>query len=77
VPPDDLARLPQRPPLLAGEREAIELFLRRADLSDARRAELAGLIAPMLAARMGVTPPDPVRFLEAVHQRGNAGAHGG
>jgi uncharacterized RDD family membrane protein YckC len=69
----ELEGLPQRPPLAPGERESLELFLRRADLAPARRAELAGTIAPMLARRMGMTVADPVRFLAAVHHRASGG----
>jgi uncharacterized RDD family membrane protein YckC len=66
---EELAGLPQRFPLSAWERETLEMFLRRADLTEARRDELAGIVAPALARRAGLTFRDPVRFLELVHHR--------
>jgi uncharacterized RDD family membrane protein YckC len=60
---------PQRPPLSAWERETLELYLRRVDLTPARREELAQTIAPVLAQRIGVTVKDPVRFLALLHHR--------
>jgi uncharacterized RDD family membrane protein YckC len=71
---DELAALPQRPPLSAWERETLELFLRRADLTDARREELAHMVAPVFAQRMGTWFEDPVRFLGLVHHRATAPA---
>lgn len=65
----ELEGLPQRPPLSAWERETLELFLRRTDLTDARREELALVIAPTIAARLGRSFKDPVRFLALVHHR--------
>lgn len=65
----ELAGLPHRPPLSAEEREAIELYLRRTNLSEARRIELAELVAPVLARRMNVPAADPVRFLGLLHER--------
>ena len=50
----ELDGFPQRPPLSAWERETLELFLRRTDLTAARRDELAQTIAPALAQRMGL-----------------------
>jgi uncharacterized RDD family membrane protein YckC len=67
--PGELEALPQRPALSAWERESLELFLRRSDLSPARRRELAEMVAPSLAARLGTAAPDPVRFLALVHHR--------
>ena len=66
---DELGALPHRPPLSADEADAIQLFLRRPHLSNERRTELAEMVAPALAARMHVTPTDPVRFLALVYQR--------
>jgi uncharacterized RDD family membrane protein YckC len=66
---EELAALPHRFPLSAWERETLEMFLRRADLTEARRDELAGIVAPALARRAGRTFRDPVRFLELVHHR--------
>ena len=69
--PAELDGFPQRPPLSAWERETLELYLRRVDLTAARREELAQMIAPALAQRMGITvqgsgpvpgaPPPPGR----------------
>jgi uncharacterized RDD family membrane protein YckC len=72
TPPPTAAELegfPQRPPLSAWERETLELYLRRVDLTAARREELALIIAPALAQRIGVTVKDPVRFLALLHHR--------
>lgn len=72
VPPaaaEELAELPHRPALSTEEREAIELYLRRANLSEARRLELAELVAPVLAKRLGVREGNPVRFLGLLHER--------
>ena len=72
TPPPTAAELegfPQRPPLSASERETLELYLRRVDLTAARREELAQMIAPVLAQRIGVTVKDPVRFLALLHPR--------
>jgi uncharacterized RDD family membrane protein YckC len=66
---DELNALPPRPPLTADELEAIELFLRRTHLSQQRRAELAEMVVPTLAQRMGLRPSDPIRFLGLLHQR--------
>jgi len=66
---EELARLPARPQLSAAEREALDLFVRRTDLLPARRTELAGTFAPVLARRLGVDVDDPVRFLAVVHHR--------
>jgi uncharacterized RDD family membrane protein YckC len=52
------------------ERAAIELFLRRrGELGHARSVELAGMVAPALAARFGVPLGDPIRFLALLHDR--------
>lgn len=65
----ELAAFPHRPPVAATELEALELFLRRPRLSAARAAELAQVVAPVLAARMGMRVGDPVRFLGLLHAR--------
>ena len=52
----ELDGFPQRPPLSAWERETLELFLRRADLTAARRDELAQMIAPAAGAAHGLQP---------------------
>jgi uncharacterized RDD family membrane protein YckC len=67
--PGELEALPMRLPLSADEREAIELYLRRSDLAPARRTELAQMVAPLLARRMGVPLGDPVRLLALCHLR--------
>ena len=67
--PDELGQLPHRPAVATDELEAIELFLRRSGLSDARRTELAEIVVPALAKRLNVTAGDPVRFLGLLHQR--------
>jgi hypothetical protein len=69
-----VAGFPPRPPLSLSERETLELFLRRTELTAARREELAETIAPALAERMGVKVQDPVRFLALVHHRATSGA---
>jgi uncharacterized RDD family membrane protein YckC len=66
---EELDALPPRPALTPAEREAIDLFLRRRDLSAARRRELADMLAPRLAARLAVGVSDPVRFLGLLHER--------
>jgi uncharacterized RDD family membrane protein YckC len=66
---DELGALPHRLPLSPDELDAIELFLRRGQLSDARRLELAELVAPTLARRLGVRAGDPVRLLGLLYQR--------
>jgi uncharacterized RDD family membrane protein YckC len=74
--PGELEALPHAPSLSPAERESLELFLRRRDLSPARRAELAELVAPLLARRHGVTAADPVRYLALLHARAQAGGAG-
>jgi uncharacterized RDD family membrane protein YckC len=67
--PGELEALPARPPLSADELEALELFLRRGDLSPPRRLELAEMTAGIFARRMGVLSGDPVRFLGLLYER--------
>jgi len=68
--PVELEVLPSRPPLAAEEFEAVELYLRRLGmLSPAREAELAGMVAPIFAKRMGVRVQDGTRFLGLLHYR--------
>jgi len=74
--PRELAELPDEVVLDAEERNALELFLRRRGrLGLAREQELALMIAPGLAARLGVPPPrDPARMLALIYDRAvNAG----
>jgi hypothetical protein len=70
----ELEALPDRVALSAAEREALELFLRRRDLAPARRLELAEMLSPHLARRLGVAAPDPARFLALVYERASARA---
>ncbi len=66
----ELRALPQRLPLSGEELDAIELFLRRAGkLSRAREAELAELVAPLYARRLGLRYRDPARLLGVLHYR--------
>ena len=66
----ELDLLPVRPDVSRAEIEAIELLLRRHQaLAPEREQELAELLAPQLAARLGVTYRDPVRFLGLVYTR--------
>jgi uncharacterized RDD family membrane protein YckC len=67
--PGELEGLPARPPLSADELEALELFLRRGDLSSPRRLELAEMTAEIFARRMGVLTGEPVRFLALLYER--------
>jgi uncharacterized RDD family membrane protein YckC len=71
----ELRALPQRLPLSGEELEGVELFLRRVGtLSVLREAELAEMVAPLFAKRMGVRYKDPVRFLALLHYQAHAGA---
>lgn len=66
---DDLG-LPLRVRLLPEEADALDRFLRRANrLGTERTQELAEILAPALAARMGATYTDPVRFLSQTYER--------
>jgi len=70
---EELEEFPPRPRLTAAERDGIEALLRRKDLSPPRRAELAEMIAPALARRMGVPLRDPVRFVALLLLRASGG----
>jgi hypothetical protein len=60
----ELARLPTRVELSGPERDAIELFLRRAnELSPLRAEELADILAEPLAGRMRLRYKHSARFL--------------
>lgn len=62
--PAELATLPAQITLRAGELEAIELFLRRqGTLHPEREEELAELLAPIQARRLGVRYQHASRFL--------------
>jgi uncharacterized RDD family membrane protein YckC len=71
----ELQALPLRPPVSADERMAIEALLRRTRLSHDRASELAEILAPLLAKRMGVRFSDPLRFLGLVHLRLRGARH--
>jgi uncharacterized RDD family membrane protein YckC len=69
-PPASIAELASFPPrviLSLAEREAIELLLRRRDLSPARRSELAETAAATFASRAVMKSGDPVRFLALLY----------
>jgi uncharacterized RDD family membrane protein YckC len=65
--PAEIEAFPHHVVLPLPEREAIELLLRRRDLSSARRLELAEMVAPVLGARLGMKTGDPVRFLALLY----------
>jgi uncharacterized RDD family membrane protein YckC len=73
--PIDLASLPPLGAsvpveLTAAEIEVLELFARRrTSLSHARMRELAQLVAPQLARRLGLAYQDPATFLLALYRR--------
>jgi uncharacterized RDD family membrane protein YckC len=68
--PTELGRLPERLALSPGDVEAIELFLRRiGELSPGRELELAEMVAPIYARRLGLRYRDPVRFLALIYHR--------
>jgi uncharacterized RDD family membrane protein YckC len=67
---DEIESFAQRPRLSAIELEALELFLRRrSTLGPAREHELAEMIAPSYAKRLGVRYRDPSRFLALLYRR--------
>lgn len=67
----ELGSLPQRVPLSGDEIEALELFLRRVPrLHPARSEELAEIVAPVFAKRIGVRfRGDARRFLKVLYYR--------
>lgn len=68
--PEELAALPARVDLPGPALEAIELFLRRApELQSLREDELASMLAPLYAQRLGVGYRDASRFLALLYQR--------
>jgi uncharacterized RDD family membrane protein YckC len=70
---EELRTLPPRPPLAGDELEALELYVRRqGSLGPNRQAELASIVAPMLARRLQVRYRDPVRFLDVLYARARA-----
>jgi len=75
--PQELALLSDDVRLDADERQAIELFLRRAgQLGPARSHELASMIAPVLGARFGVPSADPSRTLALIYDRAASAGRG-
>ena len=65
--PAELEAFPHHVVLSLPEREAIELLLRRRDLSPARQSELANAVAPLFARRLAIEIADPVRFLALLY----------
>jgi uncharacterized RDD family membrane protein YckC len=66
----ELSAIPQRVPLSGEDLSAIEVFLRRSGrLSVARGNELAELVAPIYARKIGVRYKDPARFLALLYHR--------
>lgn len=66
----ELEALPVRPPLDRDDLEALEAFVRRGALTDERRREIADLIAPTYARRLGRSvPDDSAAFLVALWAR--------
>ena len=61
---------PQRIVLSSDELDALELFLRRyGTLSTAREEELAVMVAPIFARRLGLRFQDATRFLQLLYHR--------
>jgi uncharacterized RDD family membrane protein YckC len=67
----ELAALPARPNLTADDLEALDLFLRRVGtLNPAREHELAEIVAPVYARRLGgLRYTSPARFLALLYLR--------
>lgn len=62
--------LPKSLPLDHDDLEALELFVRREQMSDARREELAEIVAPEYARRLDMpVPKDATRYLAALWKR--------
>lgn len=71
----ELAAIPMHPDLRGAELDALAAFLRRVGtLSPLREGELADMIAPVWARRLGVSYQDPVRFLALLYARATAGS---
>jgi uncharacterized RDD family membrane protein YckC len=69
----ELATIPAHPDLRGADLDALAAFLRRlGTLSPLREVELAEMIAPVWARRLGVTYEDPVRFLALLYVRATA-----
>ena len=72
VPPsaEEVAWVKSLPALKLDDLKTIDLLLRRSDrLHPDRVSELAELIAPAYARRLGTQFREPVRFLALLHQR--------
>jgi uncharacterized RDD family membrane protein YckC len=68
--PTEIAEWPDDVRLDPDERLAIEMFLRRRPrLGSARQQELAGMLAPLVAARIGAGARDPARALALMYDR--------
>lgn len=68
--PTLVAELPAVLPMDRSDLEALELFVHRQHMSDARRDELAEIVAPEYAARLSLpTPKHPSGFLAALWAR--------
>jgi uncharacterized RDD family membrane protein YckC len=73
---DELSGFPPMIELPVEALEALELFLARAkDLLPLRELELANLLAPAYAKRLGLTYRDPARFLGLLYHRATTGGH--
>ncbi len=71
--PKEAAQIPIHVRLRPEEAEALDRFLRRANrLGEDRARELAEVLAPSLAKRIGASYTDPVAFLSLAYERYNA-----
>ena len=65
-----MSELPSRLPLDRHDLEALELWVSRPYMSEARRRELAEKVAPIYASRLSMAPPkNPSRFLATLYAR--------
>lgn len=66
----ELATFPARPDLSSADLEALDLFLRRVGtLNPAREQELADIVAPVYAQRLGLQYTHSARFLALLYLR--------
>jgi uncharacterized RDD family membrane protein YckC len=73
----ELRALPARVPLSAEELDAVELFLRKQPrLAIARSYELAEIVAPLFARRLGFGRTDPQRLLQLLYHQARGGTAG-
>jgi uncharacterized RDD family membrane protein YckC len=71
---EELEWIPASVRLDGAELDALELFLRRVGaLSSARESELAEIVAPVFARRLGLRYRDPGRFLAVLYVRAGGG----